>query len=172
MKTKDMEKLAERAGEELDSDVVAVANGTSDWQQKYARRARVLAVRQTRKVYSGQRWDWGGHAACDGVRVRYLDDEGALGGGGLAGREAIVGPRQVVALWSDHEATQKALAERETAAQARHQSSAQRAEDAALRLGGRAWEQFGVHKVILSIEQAEELVKLLDAAEQKSGVAS
>lgn len=179
MKVKDMEKLVERAGLALEADEVAVASGTREWEAQWAQRARVLGVRQARKVYSGQRWDWGGHKANDGVRVCYLD-AGSDPEREPAGREKVVGPRQVLGLWSEHQSAQKAAAERNAAEQERRQNRKQRAEDAARRLGGSAHAEYnaftrmpdGRYTVKLTIEQAEDLVKLLDAAEWKHGVSS
>lgn len=98
MKVKEMEKLVERASLELDADAVAVLPGVAEWEQDYGRKARVIAVRQRRRVYSGARSDWGGHLADDGVKIVWLEDQH----NSKAGEEAIVGPRQIVSLWNEY----------------------------------------------------------------------
>lgn len=72
MKIKDMEQ--------------AMAAGTLVIVGKYGGKpATIIELRCTRKVYSGARWDFAGHNAHDGVKVRYED-----------GTEKVVGPREVI----------------------------------------------------------------------------
>jgi hypothetical protein len=142
---------------------VAIASGTEvavgrDITDGTARRCVVLAVRQERRVFSGARWDVSGHAARDGVRVRYLDGTPFVG----AGTEQVVGPREILASWKDYR-------ERHEAYRVKKQSEAQRLEDervrcehAARALGGqmraitRDFRTLG-WQVVLDLQTAERL---------------
>lgn len=111
MKIKDME--------------TCMAAGTEVAVGKYgAQRARIIGLRQDRRVYSGARWDWGGHAAHDGVRVLWLD-------GSRAGQHEVVGPREVLATWTDHVALKTRTMQHQAEAQARLEDQKLRAEAAA-----------------------------------------
>lgn len=74
-------------------------------------RAEVLEVNVPRRVYSGARWDFSGHLAGDGVRVRYES-------GRNVGKEEVVGKRHVVGEWGQAKAEYGELAMREDARRA------------------------------------------------------
>lgn len=156
MKVKDMEKLVGT------DQVVAVAPGTDAYSQDYGRKAVILGVRQPRKVYSGERFDFSGHTARDGVRVRYLEtgsrsDE-------IVGQEAVVGPRQVAGPWEPYA---EARAERRAREQAKRdglENQRQRVGALAASLGGYVQPRrsgFGGpvvgYDVILTLDAAERL---------------
>lgn len=111
MRKADIIKL-QKAGE-----LVAVAQYLGGVQDKgigYAscEAAEVLATGQERKVYSGERWDWSGHFASDGVRVKFINTD----------EEKIVGPRQVLASWDEYNTARRALLQREQLQAKKNQS--------------------------------------------------
>lgn len=129
-------------------------------QYSTAREATILEVGVTRRVYSGQRWDFSGHNAHDGVRVKFVNDD----------TEAVVGARNV----GDWE-TMSAAA---TAARQREQEKAERlarqkasAEAAVQRLGvGRVAAKYAMtgysitgYVVELTGAEAERLTRKDDA---------
>jgi hypothetical protein len=145
VKVKDMEKCI------ADGAEVAVGHTFKGEIPTKLQRAEIVAVRQPRRVYTGERADWSGHNSNTGVRVRYLDDD--------PGSEAVVAPNDVYAPWDEYlEIRERALNENDRKARELAEKKA-RAEAAVAILGGK------VHSISRSFKTVDYAVTLtLDEA--------
>lgn len=136
---------------------VAVANGMNDYAKANAAEATVLATGQKRKVYSGERWDFAGHTAHDGVRVLFAN----------TGKEEVVGARNIIATWADHVARRERIAAREAEDQNSRTNRQKRMEAAAAGIPGAYVKQIYLgnfrhdYTVALSLDAAEALAARL-----------